>query len=130
MTNPINATPYLRTTRDFPEDMGEMSAEINKAYLEIAAATNNRTIGIYSLNKPSINGNSFYIQSKRQQGLRQIYTFTATTDIPCFASFCRILTLAIWGNYRFQDFPISERQRTNIITCFVKIEMGRYIWDL
>lgn len=100
MTNPINATPYLRTTRDFPEDTGEMSAEINKAYLEIAAATNNRTIGIYSVNKPSINGNSFYIQSKRQQGLRQMYTFTTTADIPLGFKLINIGGIVqMYGNY-------------------------------
>lgn len=79
----INATPYLRTSRSFPEDLHEISIEINKAYLDIALSVNARTIGLFSLNKPTITGESwFYDNNQKHQGLRKIFTFTSFANIP------------------------------------------------
>lgn len=75
--------PYLRTSREFPEDsMQSLTVEINKSYVEIANAVNNRTIGLFSKNRPTITGESWFINSNAQQTIRQIYTFTAKGNIP------------------------------------------------
>lgn len=79
--NPINSVAYLRTSREFPNDLDQLCVEVNKTYLELAQAINVRTIGLYSTNRPSITGNSYFLTSSRQQTLRQVYTFTSTTAI-------------------------------------------------
>lgn len=74
--------PYLRTTRLFPEEIHQLTVEINKSYLDIANTVNNRTIGLYPVNRPAITGESYFIRNNlRQQTLRQVYTFTTTTPI-------------------------------------------------
>lgn len=81
-TNFINRTPYLRTSRSFPEDLHNISIEINTAYLDIANAVNQRTIGLFTLTKPVVTGESwFYNNNQKHQGLRQIYTFTTFANI-------------------------------------------------
>jgi len=83
MNNSINRSPYLRTSRGMPEELHQLSIEINKAYVDIASAVNARTIGIFPINRPAITGESWYVNnSLRQQSLRQVYMFTSTTDIP------------------------------------------------
>ena len=77
-TNVVNQVAYLRTTREFPyEDSYQMSVEVTKAYLDTANAVNNRTIGIFPKNKPAINGEEWFLTSSKQQGFRQVYTFTS-----------------------------------------------------
>ena len=76
--NVSNQTPYLRTTRDFPIDAAKLSEEVDKTYLDVANAVNQRTIGIYPANKPAVTGNAFFISGQKQQSLRQIYSFTST----------------------------------------------------
>lgn len=76
-SNVINTTPYLRTSREYPqEDMHELAVEINKTYVDVANAVNQRTIGLYPTNRPAVTGNSFFFTSQRLQELRQIYRFT------------------------------------------------------
>ena len=55
---------------------------MNKSYLDVANAVNNRTIGIYPKNTSAIGGESWFITSQKQQNLRQVYTFTAAGNIP------------------------------------------------
>lgn len=75
-------TPFLRSSRHFSQDIPQLTLDVDKAYLEIANAVNFRTIGIFPTNKNMVTGNNYYVTSKRQQSLRQIYTFTTTTAIP------------------------------------------------
>lgn len=78
-----NASPYLRTSRSFPEDLHQISIELNKAYVDTALCVNQRTIGIFPSFKPAITGETFYFdKNSRHQGLRQIYTFTTYASIP------------------------------------------------
>jgi hypothetical protein len=81
MNNIVNTVPYLKTSREFPEDAENLSNELDKTYIEIAQAVNLRTIGIYSTNRPSITGNSYFLTSSRRQTLRQVYVFSTTTTI-------------------------------------------------
>lgn len=82
-SNIVNQVAYLRTSRNFPQDINQLVVEVDKAYIDIANAVNNRTISIFPTNKPAVNGESWFISgNRRQQGFRQAYTFTATTNIP------------------------------------------------
>ena len=81
-TNITNQVSFLRTTRSFPEELHQLTVEVDKAYVDTANAVNARTIGLYALNRPSITGESFFLSgNQRQQTLRQVYTFTTTSSI-------------------------------------------------
>lgn len=80
--NIINQVAYLRTTREIPEEIHQLTVELNKMYVDIAAAVNTRTIGLYPVNRPAQNGSQFFIENnKKQSGFRQIYSFTSTAAI-------------------------------------------------
>ena len=80
--NITNQVAYLRTSRNFPDDPQELSVQLSKSYIDIARAVNDRTIGIYPTQKPAVTGESFYItKNQKQQTLRQVFSFTATTSI-------------------------------------------------
>ena len=83
MTNPINQSSYLRTSREYPEEAKELVLELSKTYIDVASAVNTRTIGLYPTTRPAINGDSWYLSGNvKQQGLRQVYQFTAAGNIP------------------------------------------------
>ncbi len=93
LMNVINGAPYMRTTREFPEEMYKLTVEVNKAWVDTAKAVNERTIGLYPTTRPAITGNSYFLsQNKRQQSIRQVYQFTSTGSIPH-----GINTTTIWG---------------------------------
>ena len=78
MNNVVNQTPYLRTTREFPEDIHQLNVEINKSYVDIANCVNNRTISLFPTSRPAITGENFFLsKNQRQQTLRQVYPFGA-----------------------------------------------------
>jgi hypothetical protein len=85
-SNVVNQVAFLRTSREFPEELHQLTVEINKAYVDTALAVNNRTISLFNINRPAINGESWFIMNnQRQQGSRQVYTFgsiVAATNIP------------------------------------------------
>jgi hypothetical protein len=100
-TNVVNQVAYLRTTRDFQEELGQLSVEMNRAYVDIASAVNNRTIAIFPTNKPAVTGESWYFdKNQRQQGLRQIYVFTSTASIAHGINLSRIdRFVRCWGEF-------------------------------
>ena len=104
MNNVVNQVAYLRTTRNFPEDPHQMAVESNKSYVDIALAVNSRVIGIFSVNQPSITGEEWFITNIRQQGLRQVYTFTTTAAINHGIGGVNGITPAqftrCWGSYQ------------------------------
>ena len=75
MNNIVNEVPYLRTSRQFPEDLKQLSIEVNKSYIDIANAVNNRTISIFPSNRAAVTGESWFVSSQRQQTFRQMYAF-------------------------------------------------------
>ena len=80
--NVVNQVAFLRTSREFPEDLKKLTLQMSKAYIDTSNAVNNRTIGIFPVNRPAINGENWFLtDNQRQQGLRQVYTFTTTADI-------------------------------------------------
>lgn len=98
--NIVNKTPYLRTSREFPEDAPELSKTLSKTYIDIASIVNNRTIGIYPTTRSAITGNTYYYSTLKQQSLRQLYSFKSTTVIPIgfkLASISNIIQM--YGTY-------------------------------
>jgi hypothetical protein len=81
-SNVVNQVPYLRNSREFPEQIEQLCVEVNKAYIDTSSAVNNRTIAIFPTMRPAINGESWFLTSQKQQALRQVYTFTTTANIP------------------------------------------------
>ena len=73
----VNSVPYLRTTRDFPEDGQALRMELNKSYIDTSNAINVRTIGIFPTNLPAITGEEWFLSGIKQQSLRQVYTFSS-----------------------------------------------------
>lgn len=81
--NIINQVPYLSTTRNFPPEINQLTVEVDKANIDIAAAVNNRTISLFPTNRPAINGESWFLTgNRRQEGLRQVYNISSTASIP------------------------------------------------
>ena len=79
-TNVVNQTAYIPTSRNFPPEAKQLTVEVTRAYIDIANAVNFRTIGIYSINKPAINGESWFLSpDRRQQALRQVYILPSGT---------------------------------------------------
>lgn len=80
VANPGN---FLRTSRNFPAEIGQLTVEINRSYTEVAQQVNNRISGIYGLNTTIITGEAWYLNGSvgKQQTLRQIYSFTGTGNI-------------------------------------------------
>lgn len=77
----INQNPYLRTSREFPDDLHLLSIEVNRSYLDIANTVNARTIGLFPTNRSANTGESWYLSSnQKQQSFRQVYTITSLTD--------------------------------------------------
>lgn len=77
--NVVNQVPYLRTSRNFPLEAQPLSVEMNKSYVDVANAVNSRTIGIYTVNRPVVNGEAWFItEGQKQQAFRQIYNISST----------------------------------------------------
>jgi hypothetical protein len=92
----VNQTPYLRTSREFPEEAKQLTQEVNKSYVDIARAVNNRVIGIYPSNRPAITGKVYYLTPGRtNQSLRQVYAFTSTLTFPHGIKFADVAQFAI-----------------------------------
>lgn len=82
-SNAINQTPFLRTSREFPDDPAQLRVELDKSYIDTAQAVNARTIGLFPTTRAAQNGTTWYITTnQKQQGFQQVYTFTAAGNIP------------------------------------------------
>jgi hypothetical protein len=78
----INNAAFLRTSREFPEDMHGLARETNKSYIEIADKVNNRIIGFFTVNRASITGESWFLENnQRQQSFRQVFIVSSTSAI-------------------------------------------------
>lgn len=82
-TNITNQTPYLRTSRNFPQEAQPLAVEVNRSYVDIANAVNQRVIGLFPTNVSAVTGESWFINNnQRQQTLRRVYLFTGAGNIP------------------------------------------------
>jgi len=100
-SNVVNQVAYLRTSREFPEELVQLTVEVNKAYVDTANAVNNRIISIFPTTRPAITGENWFITAnKKQQGFRRVYTFTTTADIPIGFKISSIERFVRnWGEY-------------------------------
>ena len=81
--NIVNQMPFLRTSREFPTDLGLLCDQMQKAYVDTANCVNQRIIGLFPTLRPAITGQSFFLANNiRRQLLVQVYEFTTTTAIP------------------------------------------------
>ena len=86
MTVPVaNSTPYLRTTRAWPQDPARLQLELTRGWTELAQVLNVRTIGLYNL-IPTITGEQWFSTNPGQanpaqtrQSIRQVYQFSDST---------------------------------------------------
>lgn len=99
--NVINQNPYLRTSREFPEEVYLLSLEVNRAYIDTATAVNNRTIGLFPTNRSANTGEAWFInKAQKQQGFRQVYTFNSSADIQIGFKIENISRITkSWGSY-------------------------------
>jgi len=100
-TKVLNKSPYLRTSRDFPEDLPTLTREIDKAYIDIANNINVRTIGVFPTGGAVVTGESWYFdKNTKQQSLREAYFFTSTAPIPHGIDFRRVSAFSrCFGQY-------------------------------
>lgn len=123
--------PYLRTTRNFPEEAHQLTVEVNRSYVDIAQAVNLRTIGIFPTNNPAVTGNSYFLSTQRNQSLRQLYTFGAiasgaTLTIPHnivdFTQFAFIGGTCITALPDYRPIPYAS---INLITDQIDIRIDK-----
>lgn len=82
-SNIFNQVAYLRSSRSFPTDPEDLLVEINKSYVDIANAVNTRIISLFPTTRPVVTGEMWFLtENKRQNGFRQVYTFTAAGNVP------------------------------------------------
>jgi hypothetical protein len=92
-TNNFQVSPFLTSQRKFPyENISDLALQSDLAYIDVAQKVNLRTIGIFPTNYPVLTGETWFIngQNLRQQTLRQVYTFTATGNIPHGINFASV----------------------------------------
>jgi hypothetical protein len=107
-TPTVNASPYLRTSRQFPLEIGNLTVELNTMYNEVSTYLNLRTIGLFPTMNNAITGEGWYLNSSsKQQSIRQVYTIAGpisavSTTIPHFITANSYTNFVrIWGT--FQD---------------------------
>jgi len=116
--NVINVMPFMRTSREFPEDIKNLTVELNRSFIETATAVNARTIGLFPVNLPALTGEAWYLLSnQKQQTLRQVYPFGAiapgaTLNIPYtifgFSQFSRIYGTCITALPDYRPIPYAS----------------------
>lgn len=134
MNNVVNQVAFLRTSRQFPEELHQLTLEVNKSYVDIANAVNNRTISIFPTNQPAITGENWFITNQRQQTFRQVYVFGAISpgaelDIPTnilnLVTFTRIYGVVITNVPDYRPLPyISSTVLTNSVNLLVGLVGG------
>jgi hypothetical protein len=117
-SNLIITAPFLRTSRNFPDDPQKLSDELDKAYIDTAAAVNNRTVGLYPSVRPIVTGNSYFIlRDQKQQSLRKVYPFGAIApgtelDIPVgithFDQFVHIYGTVVTNATDYRPLPYVD----------------------
>ena len=95
--NIINQIAFLRTAREFPEEIHQLALEVNRMYVDVAGAVNDRTNGLYPTTRPAITGNSYFLlANQRNQSFRQVYLFGAIN--------AGTATTLSYGNISFTQF--------------------------
>lgn len=105
--NIVNQVAFLRTSRNFPIDINQLTVEVNRAYVDTANKVNSRTIGIFTQNVASITGEEWFVNktNQKQQGFRKAFPFGASPttiahglNTPPF-QFTALQFVRIWGTF-------------------------------
>jgi hypothetical protein len=121
-------SPFLRTSRDFPEELKQLCIEVNKAYIDIANNVNARTIGAFPSNRSITTGETWYIyRNQKQTGIRQVYPFTSTSpitiphgiNVALISAFIRIFGTATDGTNWYPLPYVDVVDATNQINVIV-----------
>ena len=121
MNDLLSRAGFLRTSRNFPsDDPKQLSVEVNRAYVDIASKMNNRTIGLFPINRAIANGEAWYVsKGQKQEGLRQVYSWsdsnlTITHGISLYSltNFVRIWGTFFDGN-NWQTLPYVDVTAAN-----------------
>lgn len=100
MSNFVNSSPFLRTSREYPSEAQELTQELSKSYIDVAGAVNERVIGIYPAHKIAISGKTYFFTSQKQQGLQKLFSFTSTADINLSFKLSSIFSIIqMYGTY-------------------------------
>lgn len=86
-TRVINQNPFLRTTRNFPNETKDMLVELDRMYVDVAATVNDRTIGIYPTNSAAVTGEGWFLSGQKQQTLRKVFSITSTSAFDHYINF-------------------------------------------
>lgn len=90
-TNLFNASPYLRSTREFSPTINSLITDLDKAYVDTAICVNSRVIGTYTTTKAAITGEQWFVTtSEKKQTLRQVYAITGAGSYPHGLDLARI----------------------------------------
>lgn len=127
--NNINNSAFLRTSREFPDEIKLLAQQVNKTYVDIASAVNTRTISLFTTNVSVVNGEQWFISGnqRRQQGSRKMFTFTsAALTFPHGINFSQIYGFTrIYGTFTdgtnwyplpYVDVVNANRQINIVIT--------------
>ena len=99
-SNIINKTPFLREQRYFSTEVTDLAIEMDITYVDIATSVNQRIIGTFPTNHQAVTGERWFLQGQPQQTLRQVYTFTSTSNIPHGLNLSAIQTMTrMYGNF-------------------------------
>jgi hypothetical protein len=134
--NVVNQIAYLRSSREYPDDLNQLCVEVSRTYIDVANAVNSRTIGIFPKNRPAITGNSYFFTNERQQSLRQVYTFTTTADIPLgfkistISQFIETHGLYVSGTSTFGLIPATSVAIPGQITYYFVVDGTSTTTDL
>jgi hypothetical protein len=98
----INTGSFLRTSRNFPDDLKQLAIEVNRAYIEIARNVNERTIGLFTVTRSTSAGENWFItKNQQQQSLRQTYIWAdGNLTIPHGINLFTLTNFVrIWGTF-------------------------------
>jgi hypothetical protein len=117
-SNIANNMPYVRTSREFPTEIVNLTIELNRSFLETANAINARTIGLFPTTKSAITGEAWFLSgNKKQQTLRQAFNLTAIAagaslsipyTAPGFNQFSRIYGTCITNVPDYRPIPYAS----------------------
>lgn len=99
--NPINQNAYLRTSREYPTEINALSQQVDKSYIDIANAVNERIIGLFPTSRPSQTGERWFLTTgDRRQTLRQVYSVSSATSFSHNISGLNPTQISrAWGTY-------------------------------
>lgn len=95
-----NQIPYLRVQRTFPEEAQPLSVELDKTYIDVANAVNQRTIGSFASTLSYATGEQWYLSpiDRRLQGYRLVVPITGAGSYPHGITTSNVIAFVrLWG---------------------------------